>query len=303
MLRAVISLGTNSTRLLVVRAEGDAALHELEHRSVGTRLGEGLQDAGSLSEAAMQRSLAVVATYAERIRLADAHAVAIATSALRRAHNGAEFAARFAAVSGLELRILDGAEEAAATFAGATYGAPPERRIAMLDVGGGSTECAAGFPGRLESAVSVELGAVRLGERFPDLLGSASPAHAAADAQSARTVARERLAPLAALAAGGLSEVRAVAGTPLTLGAIVYASDVERVSGCVLTRAMLEETLARLLALDLTQRRALPGMLAQRADILPAGALIVSEALGRLGVTQVRLERNDLLLGYLLQTR
>jgi exopolyphosphatase/guanosine-5'-triphosphate,3'-diphosphate pyrophosphatase len=94
--------------------------------------------------------------------------------------------------------------------------------------------------------------------------------------------------------------VRAVAGTPLTLGAVAFASSVEEVSGRELALAELDALLARLLDLPLPERKALPGMLAQRADIVVGGGLIVSEALRLLGVERARLEADDLLLGYLL---
>jgi exopolyphosphatase/pppGpp-phosphohydrolase len=95
-------------------------------------------------------------------------------------------------------------------------------------------------------------------------------------------------------------EVRAVAGTPLTLGAIAYASSVANVSGRMLSRTTLDAVLERLLDLPLAERRVVPGMLPQRADILPGGGLILSEALRLLDVGEARLESNDLLLGYLL---
>ncbi len=96
--------------------------------------------------------------------------------------------------------------------------------------------------------------------------------------------------------------MRAVAGTPLTLGAVAFASSVECVSGRRLSRPQLEATIERLLDLDLAGRKALPGMLAQRADVLAGGGLILSEALRLLGSEAATLEADDLLLGYLLGT-
>jgi exopolyphosphatase/guanosine-5'-triphosphate,3'-diphosphate pyrophosphatase len=84
---------------------------------------------------------------------------------------------------------------------------------------------------------------------------------------------------------------------------VVHASHVDRVSGSTLSLAELDAAIDRFLELDLAGRRALPGMLPQRADILPAGALVLSESLVALGVAEGYLEANDLLLGYLLMER
>jgi exopolyphosphatase/guanosine-5'-triphosphate,3'-diphosphate pyrophosphatase len=300
MVRAVISLGTNSTRLLVVCDRSDGAVVQLEHAAIGTRLGEGLEH-GRLGDEAMNRTLDAIVTFMSRVRAREARVSCIATSAMRRASNAAEFAARVAEAAGAPLQVLSGSEEAAASFAGATYGASAVDavRVAVVDVGGGSTECGVGHPGRLEDATSLEIGAVRLTERFPALGGaSGTPAAIAAGdlarPQTARLVAElKRFRPV--------GEVRAVGGTPTTLGAIAFSSDVDSVSERTLSRAAIDGLVERMLALDLAGRRALPGMLAQRADILPAGGLIISEALGALGVDSMRIEANDLLLGYLLQ--
>jgi len=297
--RAVVSLGTNTTRLLVVRQREDGRVEQLEHGAIGTRLGEGLRESGSLSSDAMERTLAAIARFAERVKAQAAEPYAIATSAMRRANNAGEFGAQVERLLGAPLRILDGEGEAAASFRGATGSAPNDGvRRAVLDVGGGSTECAVGVDGRIERAISLEIGSVRLTERFPDLDGAAAGARARAAAKSARAAASSILAPLAEFRPVG--ELRMVAGTPLTLGAIVFGATGNDLSGRVLTRDAIERAIARLLELDLTARKAVPGMIPQRADVLPAGGLILSEALRLFGLAEARLEVNDLLLGFLI---
>ncbi len=292
-------------------------IEQLEHGQIGTRLGEGLRDGGPLLPAAMDRTLAVVREFTARAR---AHGVgppsisnsagltstdgltSIATSAVRRADNAAEFGERMRAETGVPLQVLDGATEAQASFRGATFGAAVAgRRVAVLDVGGGSTECAVGRDGVLEDAVSVEIGSVRVSERRPALMGATPGPAARAAALEARAEIAVALGSFAAFAP--VDEVRCVAGTPLTLGAVWAGSHVDRVSGMVLSHAALDATIDRLLDLTLDERRALPGMLAQRADIVAGGGLIVSEALRLLGADAGLLEVNDLLLGFLLMER
>ncbi len=295
---AVISLGTNTIRMLLVRKDG-AHVEQLEHMQTGTRLGEGLDDGGSLAPAAKMRTLVAVTEFAMHVRAHEAQLSVIATSAMRRASDAAEFAEDVYAATGAKLEILDGETEAIASFRGATHGAPRDgARVAVLDIGGGSTECAVGRDDFLEDARSIEIGSVRLTERFPGLGGNASYDAAREAAVEARAQLRILLAPIAELAP--VDRVVAVAGTALTIGAVVFGSHVSEVSRLALTRETVEGTVDRLLSLPLEQRRALPGMLPQRADVLAAGGIILSETLGLLGVNSVFLESDDLLLGYLL---
>lgn len=299
MTRAVISLGSNTARLLVVRDVAPGALEQLEHRQIGTRLGEGLRDAGALAPGAIERTLAAVAEFAAAARARGATVSCIATSALRRASDAAAFCERVRALAGAPVEILSGRVEAEASFRGATATLPHDGvRVAVIDVGGGSSECAVGRDGRLEDAASVEIGSVRVAERYPALTGGAPGRRARAAAAAARPEIAATLEPFAALPPAG--RVRCVAGTPMTIGAIRTATHVDAVSGLVLARTELDATIDRLLDLTLAERRALPGMLPQRADILPAGALVLSEALRLLGAASAVLEADDLLLGFLL---
>jgi exopolyphosphatase/guanosine-5'-triphosphate,3'-diphosphate pyrophosphatase len=257
-----------------------------------------LRDDGPLHPEGRARTLDAIRTFAARVRAREAACYAIATSAMRRASDAAEFAADVEAAAGARLQILDGEEEAACSFRGATAKAPHDgTRRAVLDIGGGSTECAVGKDGVLERARSVEIGSVRLTERFPEIAGGAPGDLARRAAAAARRFVREQIAWMAAYRP--VAEVRAVAGTPLTLGAVALDSSVDRVSGDVLTRETIDALIGRMLDADLETRRAMPGMLAQRADVLAGGGLILSEALSALGASETRLESSDLLLGYL----
>jgi exopolyphosphatase / guanosine-5'-triphosphate,3'-diphosphate pyrophosphatase len=288
--------------LLVVRDLADGGLEQLEHGAIGTRLGECLRERGSLLPAATERTLDAVRSLLERAHAHGARLSTVATSAMRRADDAEAFAERMRALTGVPLLILDGGQEAAASFRGAMASAPLDgARRAVLDVGGGSTEFALGCDGVLLGARSAEIGSVRVTERFPELAGGSPGEPARRAAAAARAAIAGELAWLVGFVP--VAEVRAVAGTPLTLGAVAYASDVERVSGELLTRETLDGVIERLLGLPLVERKALPGMLAQRADIVVGGGLIVSEALRLLGVPSARLEADDLLLGFLLAER
>jgi len=168
LIRALFSIGTNSTRLLVLRQAQDGA-ERLAAESRGTRIGTGIGATGTLDPAARERTLAAIEEYVEIARrLGVAQADSIATSALRRASDGAEFAEQVAERVGIAPRVLSGEEEATYSFLGATAARGGDDPIAVLDVGGGSAELAIDVPRRARDAgavaktLSVEIGAVRL---------------------------------------------------------------------------------------------------------------------------------------------
>jgi exopolyphosphatase/guanosine-5'-triphosphate,3'-diphosphate pyrophosphatase len=266
-------------------------------QSVGTRLGARLDERGNLDPAARERTLATIRDYVETVRADGATLDVIATSAMRRAHDAPAFVADVHALTQVEPRIISGEEEARYSFLGATASLHISGPLGVLDVGGGSTELAVGTRERIEAAISLEIGAVRLSERHPALLGAHAlvPAEREDLAQRARADAAKVLAPLADLR--GFAELVAVGGTAYTAAAML-ACDATRdgVSmNCEERRKLVDDLLAR----TLEERRALPFIRPQRADILPAGLLIIDEACAHLAIDTVRVSHHDLLAGYL----
>jgi exopolyphosphatase/guanosine-5'-triphosphate,3'-diphosphate pyrophosphatase len=288
----LISIGTNSTRLLILAGEG-----VIVAQSVGTRLGRGLGSDGHLDPAARAHTLDVIGEYTAAVAQHRATLDVIATSAVRRASDAAAFADAVEAISGVALRIISGDEEAAYSFAGATWGSTSHGRIGVLDVGGGSTELAVGTPATIDRTISLEIGAVRLSERHPALLGE----HALDATARAVLIEQTRadvdaiLAPLSSFAP--IDDLLAVGGTVFTAAAIV-AGDPQR-DGVRLERAAREALIDDLLARDLAGRRSIPSIRPQRADILVAGLIIVHVACERLGIDALRVSHADLLAGYL----
>jgi len=271
--------------------------------SRGTRLGTGLAQSGNLDRDACARTLAVVDEYLDVVGRLRARVACIATSAMRRASDGDAFAAELTARIGVPPRILTGDEEATYSFLGATSGTRGDELVGVLDVGGGSSELAVDVPafarsnGTVAFTGSIEIGAVRLAERHPVLLGAV----ALDDAERAATIAATRrdiaatLAPYAA--APRPARVIVVGGTAFTAASMLAGRD-ER-DGVTMSRAQRIDLIDALLARDLAQRKALPHIRPQRADILPAGLLIIDEACALLGIDTVTVSTDDLLAGYL----
>lgn len=138
---AGLDLGTNNCRLLIARPEGER-LHVVDSFSRSVRLGDGIDRSGALDPAAMDRAVAALAICAEKLRrAAPGRMRAVATAACRQALNGAEFAARVRAETGIRLEIIDAEEESRLAVAGCGPLVDPEaERVLVFDIGGGSTE-------------------------------------------------------------------------------------------------------------------------------------------------------------------
>jgi len=295
---AIVSIGTNSTRALLADVELETPRVEFA-RSIGTRIGEGLGERGRLGDEPMERTLDAVAQLARAMRGHYVRMFAIATSALRRADNGEEFMERVHEALGVPLRVLSGEEEAEASYRGALTAFDGRRgeRVGVIDVGGGSTECAAGESVTPEKVITCEIGAVRLTEAVPKLAGRDGPVTAGELARAA-DLAREALRPLAECAP--VERVALVGGSATTTAAIVRAKAAP-IASYNLKRADLQRTLERLCGMVLDERKKVVGMRPQRADILPAGIVVLDAALETLGRDEALATTSDLLLGFLLQ--
>jgi exopolyphosphatase/guanosine-5'-triphosphate,3'-diphosphate pyrophosphatase len=271
--------------------------------SRGTRLGAGLQQAGRLDVAARERTLAAIADYMQIVRRHRAPIACIATSAMRRAADGADFTAAVRSLTGAEPHILSGDEEATYSFLGATHAHGGDEPVGVLDVGGGSTELAIDVPAAAQRRATVaythsaEVGAVRLAERHPELLGAVALPVAERERvlSEARADAATLLAPFAA--APPATRLIVVGGTAFTAAAMIAAAPLR--DGVTMNPAQRAALQDALLSRDLEARKALPFIRPQRADILPAGIAIIDEACRILGLADVEVSVDDLLAGYL----
>lgn len=295
---AAADTGTNSTRLLVADVGSDGSVAEVERLLEITRLGEGVDAAGTLGEVPMHRVTDALGRYAERARALGAERMlAVATSAARDASNGADFLARVAA-TGFEPRLLSGEEEAAATFAGVCSHAPGEEPLSLdgvlvVDVGGGSTELVLGSGGGVAWSSSLQAGCVRMTERIvgEDVVGVEALA-ACADAVS------ELLQVVPDDVVEATRKVVLVAGTATTAAAIEQGGyDRDAVHGSRITRAQLRAQERRLAAMTLAERSEVPGLLPARAPVIVAGLVIVGAVLDRFGIAEALVSERDNLHG------
>jgi exopolyphosphatase/guanosine-5'-triphosphate,3'-diphosphate pyrophosphatase len=291
---AAVDLGTNSTRLLVADVD-EGRLGEIVRETRITRLGEGVDERRRLLPAPIARVRNVLTDYRrEAERLGAERTLAIATSAVRDADNGEAFLGEVEWSYGFETRLLSGHEEAQLTYRGITSGRAIGRETLIVDIGGGSTELVAGGPDGLTFHDSLDVGCVRLTERF---LPGDPPSEEELDACAAavRALLDERVPadvaqPAAVGVAGTITSIAA-----LDLGLDEY--DPERVHGHVIPAAGVEAQLRRLASMPVAERRQIRPLEPERAPVIVAGAVILREILRRFALDGIEASERDILDG------
>jgi exopolyphosphatase / guanosine-5'-triphosphate,3'-diphosphate pyrophosphatase len=281
-----VDLGTNSTRLLVADVD-DGQVEDVARRTEITRLGEGVDERRKLLPLPIARVRNVLADYRRELeKLGAERVLAIGTSAIRDAENGEAFLGEIEWSYGFATRLLSGGEEADLTRRGVANGRELGDGTLVLDVGGGSTELITA-----RERTSLDLGSVRLTERH---LHTDPPTDEELEA-AARAVRDE-------LPAVEPDDAIGVAGTITTLAALELGGyDSERVHGYRLSREAVAAQLDRLASLPLARRRELAGLEPERAPVIVAGAVIVSEVLDRYSLNGLEVSERDLLHGAALE--
>jgi exopolyphosphatase / guanosine-5'-triphosphate,3'-diphosphate pyrophosphatase len=300
---AAIDQGTNSTRILVIEPRSGADPIEISRDMVITRLGQGVDDTGTLAPAAIERAIVVIARFTRRAHALHAEAIRIAaTSAVRDAANRDTFLSRVRDVTGIEPEVIDGDHEAALSFLGGTRGlAPAAGPFLQIDLGGGSTEFVFGrTPTVVDHALSTQMGSVRLTERVrPSDPPSTEDLEAFATSIEPFLDEVERAVPVrdarAFVAAGGAATTLQACA----MGLERYDPDI--IHRSILTLAEADRTLRDLAAMTNTERAAIPVMPKGRGDVIVAGASILVGAMRRFGFEEALVSETDILDGLALE--
>ena len=295
---AAVDLGTNSTRLLVADVE-DGRLDEVARRLKITRLGEGVDERKRLLPAPIARVRNVLTDFRrEAERLGAERTLAVATSAVRDAENGEAFLGEVEWSYGFQTRLLSGDEEAQLTFRGVSTGRDVAEDTLVIDIGGGSTELVVGGPDGLRFHDSLDLGAVRLTERFlhsdPSADDELDACAAAVRGLLDERVPREVRPQTAIGVAGTITSIAA-----LDLGLAEY--DPDRVHGHRLSREGVVTQLERLASLPLAERREIPALDPDRAPVIVAGTVILREVLDHFDLDGLEASERDILDGAALE--
>lgn len=279
---SAIDVGSNSVRLMVM-ADGKTLYKQLDT----TRLGEGLANSGVLKPEAIERTARAVQLFAAAAELNGAGTPYVfATASVRSASNGGDFVKRVKQLTGIDVDVISGEEEAACGITGALRG----RDGGIIDLGGASTEITLQKGGKTVYSKSVNVGTVRL----YDIAGQ--------DRQALERAARTALKGYGNLSLAG-TDMYGVGGTATSLAALFHelpAYDPKVVDGTVLTVGWLGSMAERLLSMPVEERKAMRGMDVRRADVIAGGCLLLHHILKRFGAEKLTVSESDNLEGYVL---
>jgi exopolyphosphatase / guanosine-5'-triphosphate,3'-diphosphate pyrophosphatase len=295
-----IDIGSNTIMLLVVDDRGDGSLEVIHDEQRIARLGKSVDASKRIVQDGFLRCLGIMRHYCDTSqRYGASQIIATGTSALRDATNTEELISFIHDETGVKIDVISGNEEAALTFKGAISGVvEKDGSFAVIDIGGGSTEVILGSSENIIAAASVDMGSVRMTERFLHESPPSDP-----DLRQLRAFVGDQIAGFP-LFDQATTKVVAVAGTASTLALIdlgLHAFDRSAISGYVLTLERLTRMnvkLAVMSAGDIRLRLAVdPG----RADVILAGAIILEEFMHARNISQVTVSDRGLRYGAALQ--
>ncbi|MDA8235824.1 MAG: Ppx/GppA phosphatase family protein [Clostridia bacterium] len=279
-----IDIGTNSTRLLIAEVK-EGKIKPVFTQLRTTRMGEGLIHTGELAEPAMERTCLALKEYKAKMEeLKVERFQVVATSAVRDAVNREPFITRVFSETGFKVDVISGEEEAALSYEGVAGAMAITDSYVVVDIGGGSTEFIWAAPTGKVEAYSMQVGAVRMTE-----------------SQAGIEEIRSLLEPaLAKIRQGGITKLIGVGGTITTVAAIIQGLkvyDPDKVQGFVIDGDEVEALLGQLQAMTLAQRREVPGLQPQRADIICAGITILTQVLRGSDLNRITASEADILYG------
>jgi exopolyphosphatase / guanosine-5'-triphosphate,3'-diphosphate pyrophosphatase len=298
-----VDIGTNSVRLLVVRINPNFSYTIISQEKEVIRLGEEEFKDNVLKPDAMERAIFVCGKFAELAKTYGAsEIVAVGTSAIREAHNQSEFLQKILDKTGLRVRVISGEDEARLICLGVSSGINiGEEKAIFIDLGGGSTEIAIGNQHECLYLQSLRLGAIRLtsqfiGEGWTGPVGITNYRRIKEYACSKIHVVKAKVQEHGARLAWGSS------GTLINLAEITNKIFKKNVNGdnLTLTRKNLKKLATLLSSLPLDERKKIPAINSDRADIIVAGAAIIEAIMGELGLEEIKVSHRELRDGLLV---
>jgi len=298
---AAIDIGSNSIRQIVADVSPEGAIQVVDEMKAAPRLAAGLATSGMIADTSMRAAVEAVERMATLARQLGAQRIdAVATSAVREAQNAPDLLAAIQRAAGLKVRVVDGDEEARLSFRSAVaHFDLGVGRTVVLDIGGGSLELALAAEGVIEHLTSLPFGAIRLTEEF---FGAAITPKAV---RRLRKVVNAGLKPelprrdwRGAQLIGSGGTFTNLAGIYLSRQGILTARSVHAAH---IPRADLEHILDMLVEMSPEERREVPGLNPERADIIVAGLAVAAEVLRRLEARDIVVSRYGIREGLLLE--
>ncbi len=297
-----IDLGTNSFHMLIARVNAEGRLETLTREKEPVRLGSGSGDMSELAPEAIDRGIACLSRFQKIAQTYNADITAVATSAIREAHNREEFVTRAYDETGVAVQVISGVEEARLIYLGILQAVPVYKKQALtVDIGGGSTETLIGKGGQILFARSQKLGHIRLTDRF-----FSQGRIRKNSVKDCRTFIRSFLAPVSGeLRDIGFDVAVGSSGTIAAIAKIIEHREGRdpkgRVNNASFTRADLEGAVEEIIGHSTTLKRtAIAGLDPARADVIVGGVLLLEQLFDAIGIESMAVSEYALREGVLL---
>ena len=303
-----IDIGTNSMRLLLTEVEDGKLLNREKHINT-TRLGQGIDKNGVISEESIERNLNALKEFKEKCSDYGCDRVfCIGTAALRNAKNREEFVEKAKKMVDMDVLVVPGEREAVLGYTGVVGGIDiGDDKVLILDIGGGSTEFILGNSKEILYRKSINIGALVLTERFvgsmPESKEELVKLNKFIDTEVSKVV--DELKEMYKIdKENSKIKLLGIGGTITSVSAINQELEVysmEKIHGSFVSFNELEEQITRISAMNLEERRNLKGLQPKRAEIILSGELILKSIMNNLSSDSIQISEFDNLEGLILE--
>ena len=283
--KAIIDVGSSSIKFFLGELSENGALKTIVDENDIQRIAEGLRETGEISPEAMERNIEALSRFAKKARENGAdEIICIGTMALRNATNAVDFLKKAREICGVKVKVISGEEEARLSYLAVLSGLPiQDEKIVIFDTGGGSTEFVFGEGSTVSKRFSVDLGNIRITEKFfkNDPVTQEEVENATKEIENILTRYDVR---------GEISQLVGMGGTVTSMGAVkhkmeFYQPDV--IHGSKLTIEDIEAQVLDYSSKTIEERRKIVGLQPKRADVILAGSCILRAILKLLGAAEV----------------
>jgi hypothetical protein len=290
---AAIDIGSNSIKMTIGRQIPGDGFEQIDWSSEVVRLGQGIDETGRLSDDRVEAAILTLARFAEHARALGAQEIlAVATEATRAAENGTIFLDRVRHETGIDVRIVDGLEEAALTFRGLTTTTDVSGNVVVADIGGGSTELIVAADGCMISSLSIPLGSGRLTER--QIQSDPPTLEELWNSEQAAEAAVQSAAKALSLPQGNDVRLIVVGGTGEFMARLVPDE-------AAIDRDVVKAVIGKLAVLTAAELADAIEAPEARARVLPAGVTIVSAIAKEVSAGRIEIARSGIRAGLLLE--
>ena len=297
-----IDIGTNSMRLLIADYKNNKIENRKKYINI-TRIGQGVDDKGYITEEALERNLNALKEFADKCIEEKCEKVyCMGTSALRDSKNGQDFVNRAKELTNIDVKIICGEEESNLGFMGVLEGAGGDKSnyILVLDIGGGSTEFIVGNEDGIKFCKSENVGALRMTEKFI----TTDPISDEEFNKMSDFIEKTISSTLDKIKGMHVSKLVGIGGAITSLSAMNQQLEVysmEKVHNSVVTKKDLEKILQNLKKMTLSDKKTIKGLQPKRADIITAGVTILHIVMEKLEIEKIMISEYDNLEGLICQ--